>query len=69
MDKSWKEVEREETETLFRKKLEELNEIHPDHLDCGDIEMIYRIHKTMWIICQNRKLEHEMMAMMAEKPA
>lgn len=63
MDKTWIEIEREETTDLFRKKLEELNEIHPDHLDCNDIEMIYRIHKTLWIMCQHKNLEHEMSAM------
>lgn len=62
MDKSWIEVEREETVDLFRKKLEALNNLNCDDLDCDDVEMMYKIYKTMWVICQHRKLEQEMTA-------
>lgn len=50
MEKSWTEMEMDETKTLFTKKIHEMNEIHPDHLDCGDVEMIERMWNTIHII-------------------
>ena len=48
--KSWLEVEMDESITLIRKKLEELNDIHPDHLDNDDILMMKNLYKTMYYI-------------------
>lgn len=48
--KSWLEVEMDESIALIRKKLEELNDIHPDHLDNNDILMMKNLYKTMYYI-------------------
>lgn len=48
--KSWLEVEMDESITLIRKKLEELNDIHQDHLDNDDILMMKNLYKTMYYI-------------------
>lgn len=48
--KSWLEVEMDESITLIRKKLEELNAMHPDHLDNDDILMMKNLYKTMYYI-------------------
>ena len=47
MDKTWLQVEMEETKRLFRKKLEELNDTEPDHLDCEDVRMMKEIYTTL----------------------
>lgn len=49
-DKSWLEVEMEETVTLLRKKLEELNNLHPDALTESTIHKIKDIYKTLYYI-------------------
>lgn len=48
--KSWLEVEMDESICLIRKKLEELNAMHPDHLDNDDILMMKNLYKTMYYI-------------------
>lgn len=49
-DKSWLAVEMVETNTLFRKKLEEMNNIPYDELDGEDICNIKNIYKTLFYI-------------------
>lgn len=49
-EKSWLEVEMEESVTLLRKKLEEMNDIEPKHLDYHDIEAIKNIYKSLYYI-------------------
>lgn len=54
-NRTWMEVEMEESIDLLRKKLEELNNIHIDDLDHDDIECLERIYKTIYYIRQIRK--------------
>lgn len=49
-EKSWLEVEMDETLTLLRKKLEEINNEHPAHLSSSDLECIKNIYKTIYYI-------------------
>lgn len=48
--KSWLEVEMDESVTLLRKKLEEMNNLDPEHLDSNDICDIKNIYKTLYYI-------------------
>lgn len=54
--KTWMEVEMDETMELLRKKLEELNNTDPDHLDHEDVCCLKMIYKTIYYIKQIRKL-------------
>lgn len=56
--RSWLEVEMDETCTLLRKKLEQINEESVDHLDKHDVWEIKNIYKTMWYIKQLRMIDH-----------
>lgn len=47
MDKSWLEVEMEESLHLIRKKLEEVNNIDAEDLDSEDICDMSRMYKTI----------------------
>lgn len=49
-DKSWLEVEMDETITLLRKKLEEMNNEHPNNLTSHDIECFKNLYKTIYYI-------------------
>lgn len=52
MEKSWLEVEMDETMDLLRKRLEAVNNKHSDDLDDDDISELERIYHTMHhIIC------------------
>ena len=50
INKSWFEVEIDETIILLRKKLEEMNNIDSEHLDGNDICDIKNIYKTLYYI-------------------
>lgn len=54
--KSWLEVEMDETCTLLRKKLEKINDEDVDRIDRHDIWEIKNIYKTMWYIKQLRMM-------------
>lgn len=54
--KSWMEVEMDETCTLLRKKLEEINNFDVDRLDRHDVWELKNIYKTMWYIKQLRTM-------------
>lgn len=54
--KSWLEVEMEETMTLLRKKLEELNNLDVDHLNEDDVRCMKDIYKVIYYIKTIRKL-------------
>lgn len=49
-EKSWLEVEMDETITLLRRKLEELNNEHPNSLTSHDIECLKNLYKTIYYI-------------------
>lgn len=49
-NKSWLEVEMEESTTLFRKKLEEMNDIDMEELCSEDIQDLKNIYKTLYYI-------------------
>lgn len=55
-DKSWLDVEMEETVTLLRKKLETLNDIPVDDLDGDDVKTLEKIYRTLThIMCLSKK--------------
>lgn len=49
-EKSWLEVEMEESMVLLRKMLEELNNISPKHMTGEDILCLKNIYKTLYYI-------------------
>ena len=49
-EKSWLEVEMEESMVLLRKMLEELNNISPEHITGEDIHCLKNIYKTLYYI-------------------
>lgn len=49
-DKSWLEVEMDETMTILRKKLERLNAKSVEDLTMSDIECMKNIYKTIYYI-------------------
>ena len=55
-NRTWMDVEMDETMELLRKKLEELNDIHVDDLEHEDVECLEKIYKTIYYIKQIRKL-------------
>lgn len=55
MDKSWMEVEMDESMNLLRKKLDELNDKEPDELDHEEICSIEKIYKTIYYIMSIKK--------------
>ena len=54
--KSWLEVEMDETCTLLRKKLEKINDEDVDRIDRHDVWEIKNIYKTLWYIKQLRMM-------------
>ena len=54
-NRTWMDVEMDETMELLRKKLEELNNIDPDHLDYEEICCLKKIYETIYYIKQIRK--------------
>ena len=52
--RSWLEVEMDETCTLLRKKLEQINDMDVDRVDQHDVWEIKNIYKTLWYIKQLR---------------
>lgn len=54
--KSWLEVEMEETITLLRKRLEDLNETDPKDVDEDVVCEIERIYRTLEHIRELRKV-------------
>lgn len=55
MDKSWMEVEMDESMNLLRKKLDELNDKEPDELDHEEINSIEKIYKAIYYIMSIKK--------------
>lgn len=55
MDKSWMEVEMDESMNLLRKKLDELNDKEPDELDHEEICSIEKIYKAIYYIMSIKK--------------
>lgn len=53
--KSWLEVEMDESITLLRKKLEEMNNIEPEHLDGEEVCDIKNIYKSLFYIFSIKK--------------
>ena len=54
--KGWLEVEMEESETLLRKRLEELNNTHPEDVDEDIICELEKIYKALYYIkCIKKK--------------
>ena len=54
-DKTWLEVEMDESVVLLRKRLEELNNTDPDDVDCDVVCEIEKIYKALWYIRQCRE--------------
>lgn len=54
-DRTWIEVEMDETTSLLRKRLEELNNTDISRLDCDDIHEIHEIYKVFHTISMLRK--------------
>lgn len=55
--KSWLEVEIDESKTLLRKRLEELNNTVPSDVDADVVCEIEKIYKALWYIKQLCKNE------------
>jgi hypothetical protein len=55
--KTWLEVEMDETVVLLRKKLEKINEEDVDRIDRHDVWELKNIYKTLWYIKQLRCVE------------
>lgn len=54
-DKSWLEVEMEESVTLLRKRLEEINDTHKDEVDEETVREIKDIYKSLYYIFSIKK--------------
>lgn len=54
-DKSWLEVEMEESVTLLRKRLEELNDTHKDEVDEEVVREVKDIYKSLYYIFSIKK--------------
>lgn len=50
--KTWLEVEMEESETLLRKRLEELNNLDPEEVDEDVSCELKNIYKALWYMHQ-----------------
>ena len=50
--KSWLEVEMDESKTLLRKRLEDLNNTSHEDVDADVVCEIEKIYKTLWYIKQ-----------------
>ena len=50
--KSWLEVEMDESKTLLRKRLEDLNNTSHDDVDADVVCEIEKIYKALWYIHQ-----------------
>lgn len=46
-DKTWLEVEMEESISLLRKKLDEINDTNVEDLDSDDLHDMHRIYQTL----------------------
>nr|DAG16841.1 MAG TPA: hypothetical protein [Caudoviricetes sp.] len=55
IDKSWLEVEMEESIMLLRKRLEKLNDIHADDVDEDVTCEIEKIYKALYYILSIKK--------------
>ena len=49
-EKTWLEVEMDESMAMLRKKLERLNDKHADELTMSEIECMKNIYKTIYYI-------------------
>lgn len=54
-DKSWLEVEMEESVDLLRKRLEEINNTHPDEVDEETVREVKDIYKSLYYIFSIKK--------------
>lgn len=54
-EKSWLEVEMEESVTLLRKRLEEINDTHKDEVDEETIREVKDIYKSLYYIFSIKK--------------
>lgn len=54
-EKSWLEVEMEESVTLLRKRLEEINDTHKDEVDEETVREIKDIYKSLYYIFSIKK--------------
>lgn len=54
-DKSWLEVEMEESVDLLRKRLEEINNAHPDEVDEETVREVKDIYKSLYYIFSIKK--------------
>lgn len=54
-DKSWLEVEMEESVTLLRKRLEELNDTPKDEVDEETVREVKDIYKSLYYIFSIKK--------------
>lgn len=52
MDKTWLETEMDESKVLIRKKLEELNNTHPDDVDDDVLCQLNYCYKILLKICE-----------------
>lgn len=58
MEKTWIEVEMEETINLLRKKLEDFNNCEPDEINHDDLMAIKDIYKTLFYIESLKKCKN-----------
>lgn len=58
MDKSWLEVEMEESVTLLRKRLEELNDYEVEEVDIDVVCEMEKIYRTLNHIMTIKKVLH-----------
>ena len=54
-EKSWLEVEMEESVDLLRKRLEEVNNTHPDEVDEETVREVKDIFKSLYYIFSIKK--------------
>ena len=54
-EKSWLEVEMEESVDLLRKRLEEVNNTHPDEVDEETVREVKDIYKSLYYIFSIKK--------------
>lgn len=54
-EKSWLEVEMEESVDLLRKRLEEINNTHPDEVDEETVREVKDIYKSLYYIFSIKK--------------
>lgn len=50
MDKTWLQVEIDESIDLLRKRLEKLNDTDPNRIDCDEVHEMHEIYKTLHVI-------------------